>query len=188
MPGWSCEIANEFIREAAVDARFLDQSQLQRLVYIAHGWCLARFSEPLTGDRPEAWDYGPMYVRLADALARWGNRCVEEPISTAEAFAELRRSDEGPLTSDLEPFEREIISQVYKEFGAFAASQLSTLTRRGDTPWARVFAGGSGRHKEIPHSLIRDQVVTLTSQEEVSESSTHVAEQASVDGPERNAL
>lgn len=54
VPGWSREIANRFIRLAATEGRCFDQMQLQDLVYIAHGWCLALTGEPLTGDRPEA--------------------------------------------------------------------------------------------------------------------------------------
>ena len=55
MAAWSPEIANDFIRLAATDGRAFDQIQLQKLVYIAHGLCLARYGKPLTYDRPEAW-------------------------------------------------------------------------------------------------------------------------------------
>jgi uncharacterized phage-associated protein len=72
MPGWSHEIANEFIRLAAEEGRTFDPMQLQKLVYIAHGWNLASFNQPLTGDRPEAWEFGPVYVRLSEALAAYG--------------------------------------------------------------------------------------------------------------------
>lgn len=41
MPAWSPEIANEFIRWGTSDNRWFDQLQLQGLVYLAHGWCLA---------------------------------------------------------------------------------------------------------------------------------------------------
>ena len=41
MPAWSPEIANRFIALASADGRALDQIQLQKLVYIAHGWFLA---------------------------------------------------------------------------------------------------------------------------------------------------
>ena len=54
MPAWSTQIADEFIALASQDGRALDQLQLEKLVYIAHGWCLAATGQPLTGDRPEA--------------------------------------------------------------------------------------------------------------------------------------
>ena len=52
MPAWSTQIANEFLRLASVDGRAVDLMQLQKLVYVAHGWCLAASGQPLTG---EAW-------------------------------------------------------------------------------------------------------------------------------------
>ena len=105
MPGWSPDIANEFIRRGLREGRAFDQMQLQKLVYIAHGWCLAFSGEPLTGDRPEAWDFGPVYRRLANALQSQGT-------------------------------------------------------------WAQVYGDGSGKLRDVPHQLIREQFVRYTEQTE----------------------
>src|SRR4051794_743511 len=103
VPGWSPEIANEFIRLAAADGRAFDQLQLQGLVYVAHGWCLAFHDQPLTGDRPEAWEFGPMYRRLADALAPYGREPVSREILKSQAFADFQpAAADGPARSDLE--------------------------------------------------------------------------------------
>jgi len=72
VPAWSIEIADHFIELAAADNRTFDQVQLQKLVYIAHGWGLALTGLPLTGDRPEAREFGPVYKRLADTLEMFG--------------------------------------------------------------------------------------------------------------------
>ena len=74
MTAWSAEIANEFIRRAAAEKRALTQMQLQKLVYIAHGWNLAINGEKLTHDDPQAWDYGPVYRDLWEALDAEVNR------------------------------------------------------------------------------------------------------------------
>lgn len=95
MPAWSPEIANDFIGMAKTVGRPLDQLQLQALVYIAHGWCLAFLDQPLTGDRPEAWEYGPVYRRLANALAGYGREAITRQILKAEAFPGTHASDGG---------------------------------------------------------------------------------------------
>jgi uncharacterized phage-associated protein len=84
VPGWSPEIANEFIRRGLQEGRAFNQMELQKLVYIAHGWCLAFSGQPLTGDRPEAWDFGPVYRRLADALCTFGTDAVAREIAQSQ--------------------------------------------------------------------------------------------------------
>jgi len=162
MPSWSPEIANEFISIAAGGGRSLSQMQLQKLVYIAHGWCLAYSEQPLTGDRPEAWAFGPVYRRLSDALARYGADGVTREISVGEMqFDQSIGDPDLPAKADLNSFEMDTIVMVYEDYGALDASRLSSLTQRPGTPWARVFADGAGKFRDIPHSLIRSQFVEL---------------------------
>lgn len=73
MPTWSTAVASEFLKLALRDGDQLDQSRVQNLIYIAHGIRLATSGHPLTGDRPEAWSFGPVYRRVADALRSAGN-------------------------------------------------------------------------------------------------------------------
>jgi uncharacterized phage-associated protein len=61
--------------------------QLQKLVYIAHGWNLAINGTPLTSDIPAAWDYGPVYRDLFEALRAYGSNPVTQ---------EIRAGDFGP--------------------------------------------------------------------------------------------
>ncbi|MCY4292405.1 MAG: DUF4065 domain-containing protein [Roseovarius sp.] len=44
--------------------------KLLKLVYMAHGWCLAILDRPLIMDRIEAWDYGPVIPAVYHAF-RW---------------------------------------------------------------------------------------------------------------------
>lgn len=165
MPAWSPEIANDFIRLAVAENRALDQSQLQKLVYIAHGWCLALFDQPLTGDRPEAWEFGPVYRRLADALAPYGRTLVTREIRMGDIRDGSWIPDGGMRTlSELDAFERDLIASVYQEYGSFGGCRLSALTRRGVAPWAQVYADGAGEFRDIPHDLVKAQFVELARQ------------------------
>lgn len=162
MPGWSPEIANELIALAAIEKRAFDQSQLQKLVYIAHGWSLALFDEPLTGDRPEAWTFGPVYRRLADALARFGNELVDREIRKGEFLSGCSPHEaQLPARSDLDSKEQDLIARIYQDYGQLQGSQLSNWTRKGAAPWAHVFADGIGEFRDISHDLVKAQFVEL---------------------------
>jgi Uncharacterized phage-associated protein len=162
MPGWSPEIANEFIQLAAERDQPLDQIQLQNLVYLAHGWCLASSDQPLTGDRPEACDFGPVYRRLADALACHGADPVRQEIIRLDFDPDWPgKNANDSARAELDQFEMDTIETVYADYGALPSSQLSVFTQSAGTPWAEVYAGGSGKLREIPHSLIRDQFAKI---------------------------
>ena len=165
MPVWSSEVANEFIELAAADGRAFTQMHLQELVYIAHGWCLALTGQPLTGDRPEAREHGPEYRRLADALARHGISPVTSPIKPTNLATNLSKSDSYEVdANDFEPNEIAIMVQVYAEYGRRSIPELAALTRADNTPWARVYADGTGDGRDIPHSMIRDQFAEIADQ------------------------
>lgn len=170
MPGWSPEIANEFIRIAAARGRMLDQIRLQHLVYIAHGWCLALHGEPLTGDRPEAWKFGPVYRRLADALARYGLDPVCREISNGEIYPGfLCGNPDEPAAAPLEAVEREVIARTYEHYGELAPGQLSACTGKHElAPWAGVFAGGAGLFRDIDHKLIKAQFAALAAMDSLA--------------------
>ena len=164
MPGWSPEIANEFIQLARADGRAFDQMQLQDIVYVAHGWCLAITGEPLTGDRPEAMEHGPEYRRLANALAPYGLDPVILEIAHLDRTADHSTMDATiSATIELLPDEREIVARIYSNYGRLRRSQLATLTRAEGSPWHEVFAGGAGKSRDIPHRLISAQFAGIAS-------------------------
>lgn len=165
MPGWSPEIANEFIRLATREGRLLNQSQLQGLIYIAHGRALALFDQPLTGDRPEAWDFGPVYRRLADALRPFGLDIVDREILTREVYRQWTGpTAQMPASAELDPGEMELIANVYRDFTSLGEARLFHCTSANGSPWAEVFAGGEGEFREIGHNLVKQQFMQLTSQ------------------------
>lgn len=167
MPCWSPEIANNFIKMAADDGRSFDQLQLQALVYIAHGWCLASAGQPLTGDRPEAWQHGPTYRRIADALAVYGQAPVTREIYKSEVSKHVAfGSDDGPARSELDQVEAALVREIYDNYGEFESWQLSALTRGGAAPWRHVLRDGAGENRDIPHRLIRDQFVEFLRESE----------------------
>lgn len=149
MPAWSTDIAFYMLEIARQSAVTIHQMRLQRLVYIAHGLRLAHCGEALTGDRPEAWDYGPVYRRLADAAAPFG----EAPIEKLPQCS--------PDWSGLDQSERDLIRVVVHQAGILPMERLSAITRGEGSPWQIVYAAGGGRYRDIAHKLIKEQFDSL---------------------------
>ena len=160
MPGWSIEIANEFIRMGASSGETFTQMHLQELVYIAHGWCLALTGQPLTGDRPEALTHGPEYRRIAEAFIKCGTRPVTAQIAVRIAQSKSE-SDPIVVDDDIDENERAIMARVYAHYRHRRTSELAALTRADNTPWSAIYAEGLGRGRDIPHKLIRKQFAEI---------------------------
>jgi uncharacterized phage-associated protein len=71
-------IANYFIELAKKKDKFITPMKLQKLVYFAHGWCLALSDEPLIDEKIEAWKYGPVVTSLYHEFKRYGNDGIKE--------------------------------------------------------------------------------------------------------------
>lgn len=162
MTAWSPEIANEFIKLARDDGTAFTQMQLQKLVYIANGWNLAISGQSLTDDEPQAWEYGPVYRELNDALRRYGREKVTQEIRNAEFQPGYFMDDPGAVAvARLSLDEAEVIKRVYRNYGQFHAYQLSALTHKTGTPWEQIYKEGQGRNQFIPSTMIRDHFVGL---------------------------
>lgn len=164
MPAGSLEIANAVVQFGRSDGRAFDQLQLQNLVYVANGWCLAIAGQPLTTDLPAAFAYGPAYRRLSDALACFGLDPISERNGSGSQIFRDKPSSEVRIASELDPIEREITARIYKAYADFTATDLFAVTRRGDSPWRRIFDNGRGEFRDIPHALVKAQFVRLASQ------------------------
>jgi uncharacterized phage-associated protein len=173
MVAWSVEVANEFIRRANAEGRALTQMQLQKLVYIAHAWNLAINGSPLTQDNPQAWDYGPVYVDLRDALRKYGSDTVSREISyddTRYGRYLTENPDDNAMASDkatarLSEGETSVIERVFRDYGKFHAYKLSALTHQEGSPWENVYANGEGKNLEIKPDLIKEYFIDLATRQ-----------------------
>lgn len=166
MPSESPGIANEILRLARDSGRPLTQMQIQKLVYIAHGWNLAVNGEALTVDQPRAFPYGPVYRALSEALSRYGTRAVDRLIRVRDFGGGVFYDADDPdgdreARAFLSDPERAVVRRVFNDYGAFHAFQLSALTHERHTPWSEVYNNGRGQYNEIGNRLIRDHFVEL---------------------------
>lgn len=153
-------VANEFLSRADDADRQLTPMHLQKLCYMAHGFTLALLDRPLTKETVEAWDFGPVYPELYDALKAFGGGSVSEPIreNNWASAANIRGSI---VNADLNGREIRILDKVWADYGRFDAWQLSALTHEDDSPWAEVYKRGK-KNVPIPNRLIKRYFVDLT--------------------------
>lgn len=114
--------------------------QLQKLVFIAHGYHLAMTDLPLIDEEPRAWQYGPVFPSLYHNLRQYGSGLVEEEISV---------EDSVPHGGD----EYDIIKAVWSNYGQMSGAKLSAITHLAGSPWDQTY-------KPEYRAVISDEVVT----------------------------
>lgn len=142
-------VANEFLRIAWASGRELTNMQLQKLVYIAHGYSLALLEKPLIKQSVQAWRYGPVIPVLYTSLRQYGAGTVTEMINLF--------SQEQVSQTD-----RALLMVVEEAYGRFSGPQLSTMTHREGTPWHEVFDPNAYfTNDPIDDELIKNHYLTL---------------------------
>lgn len=151
-------VANRFLEMAEDKGISLTPMHLQKLVYIAHGWSLAVFGNPLTNKPIEAWDWGPVYRELYQASKMYGSGAVTAPLKEQVMSFVDRVIQIGNIVA-IERFdaqELDLLNAIFENYADLRAFQLSALTHKEGTPWSRVYDGGAGRNHRIPDHLIKE--------------------------------
>jgi uncharacterized phage-associated protein len=142
-------VANEFLRQAQERGATLTNMELQKLVYIAHGYSLAILDRPLVKQHVEAWRYGPVIPDLYHALRQYGSGNVGSPINLLPK-------------ETLSETDSKLVESVLSAYGQFSGPQLSTMTHREGTPWREVYEPNASFHSDIiPDRLIKAHYLEL---------------------------
>jgi uncharacterized phage-associated protein len=140
-------IANAFLKLAKRDGKKLDNMQLQKLVYIAHGYNLARLGKPLFFNNVHAFEWGPVIPALYKALRKYGAGEVRGPIETKDTIPPFGGA------------EMQIVEEVWKAYGGLSGPSLSSITHKAGTPWSQTWEGN--KFGVIPNDLIAAHYSTL---------------------------
>lgn len=132
--------ANAFLELARRDEKSLTNMQLQKLVYIAHGYSLAKLRQPLFHNNIHAFKFGPVIPNLYKTLSQYGAGEVRDYIST----------DEPPISEDSQKME--IIREVWQDYGDLSGFELSDLTHRKGTPWSETW-------RDNQYGIISDDLI-----------------------------
>ena len=126
-------IANKFIDLAKNEP--LTNMQLQKMVYIAHGFSLALRDTKLYYEDTRAWNFGPVVPELYEKLREHGSNQVKNKIISSPK-------------EEIDKDSSEIIQEVYKNYRQYSGSQLSGLTHQKNTPWSKTWE--SNKYGVIP--------------------------------------
>ena len=153
------------LKEASKIDKKLTPLQINKLVYICHGWALGILKKPLIDNRSgqiQAWKYGPVVTEAYEVLKRWG--------ATPISYDTFIRTWENPFRSLLENYIKDIskkfpdlfdvIERVWYVYQDLTGGQLITITHKEETPWTRHvkknFFGLVVHGVHIPDSSISD--------------------------------
>jgi uncharacterized phage-associated protein len=162
MPGpyHAKSVANLFLRKSISDGLPIDPMKLQKLIYFAHGYYLARTQRrdgealPLVNEFFEAWDYGPVLPSVYQEFKGFGSGNITK---LAMEFRHEFRANVVALPPTNDEHLDRISSFVWDRYAKKHSLHLSDLTHKQGGAWdkARRVARGL-RGKDIPNDDIRD--------------------------------
>ncbi len=143
-------VANYFIKKSFDTGEELTPMKLIKLVYIAHGWHLGIFDQPLINEAVQAWKYGPVVESVYKEFRHFYNKPITR---LGETFTD----DLQTVTPLVNESKNQLLDRVWDVYGKFNGLQLSTLTHQKDTPWDITWNVKDGKNQHaaiIPNQLI----------------------------------
>lgn len=108
-------IANYFIELAKNDDNLVSPI---KLVYFAHGWCLALANKPLINEKVEAWQYGPEFKK-------YGNEGITSPAVEFKHLGDFKFANIIPTVEDNDV--KKLLEKIWETYGGYTGWQLHIL-------------------------------------------------------------
>lgn len=131
-------LANAFIKRTQEGKLGgLTPMKLQKLLYFAQSWCLAREQESLIDDVFCRWQYGPVIPSLyhdfkeygANPITALGSRLVEREDKLVKVTPYIGQDDFVSWS---------LVDEIIKVYGEYTGAQLSAITLEKDSAWSRT--------------------------------------------------
>lgn len=131
------QVVNRFIQLAKESGTTLTHMQLQKLLYIAHGFNLAFYDKPLLSDPVCAWKYGPVIPSVYATLRGYRSSPIIDEIRCEGVSFDT--------TTD------SLLKSVFNTYGKLGGLQLSEFTHRENTPWSATW--------KVSGDIINDELI-----------------------------
>lgn len=115
--------------------------KLQKLLYLAQAYFLAKLNGPLFVDEIQAWEFGPVIPNVYRSYKKY----VSDPIFIEKEKDIIRAED------------KEHIVKVWDVFGGYSAGKLVDITH-SHSPWKEAFAS---KNKVITNKAILEYYTPL---------------------------
>lgn len=115
--------------------------KLTKLVYLCHGWYMGVFGDPLVDEEVKAWEKGPAFISIYEAVKGGGNSPVSYPVN-------------GDITRPHKQ-QKELIDQVFDSYKHLDGDKMSERTHQPGSPWSLVWKRFPDVNATIPNGLIR---------------------------------
>lgn len=120
------DVANFFLKIVDRDlGSAITPLKMQKILYYAQGYYLARFEKPLFADDFQAWAHGPANPEIYDKYKKYGSSSIDEVID------------------DLYDFDEEttkFLYSIWETFGIYDGKYLEQLTHT-EEPWINARKG-----------------------------------------------
>lgn len=123
------DVARFFINLAAYQNQsesgdLMTNLRLQKLLYFAQGWHLARHGTPLFDASLEAWTHGPVVPEVYHLYKANGNKGIPET--------------QEPAPDAFTPAEYDLLLDVAREYAGYSTHALVNLSHAPMAPWSRT--------------------------------------------------
>ena len=109
-----------------MDKEIITNMKVNKLVYFAQAWSLAKFNTKLFDEDIEAWEQGPIIPSVYKAFRPCGSKNIEMTIG---------EYDESIFTSEQLNF----LADIALTYGKYTTSALRNISHQPGSPWAQVY-------------------------------------------------
>lgn len=136
MPYDARAVANFLLDYGASKGRLISGMSLQKILFFAHAWYLARTEKPLVGQPFEAWTYGPVNRVVYDQFKQFKDRPIEGRAKVLNAAA---GKYETARCQDMDDDTATLLRDIFDYYSTYHPFHLSELTHEEGSPWDQVW-------------------------------------------------
>lgn len=114
----------------------LSNMTLNKIVYFAHAWYLAQYSQPLVDSPFEAWQFGPVHPQIYRQLKRFGERRIRTRLTRID----LETGADVPVEVSLSEKQLDMVERITLFYGHRSAAKLVEMSHEPGAPWDQVWS------------------------------------------------